>query len=430
MFKLFNNIYKYVSENSFCFGFFVTLLAFMTLSPYAYGSDFKYIRVACSLFLFIKYGSGCFFNSQEWTNNAIINNLIIYAFFCSISIFFAEDYFTCGFKLLEIWVLIMFIILGAKNFNLSFGGNVFQFILWYAVLQALVAFVGYFVDPLAIVSEEENVREGRVYVPMLTCNLPFISSNALGLFGAVSVFKAYYMWRCDNAKNTFSRKLLIGVIAFIGLFVLYESSSRTSMISGVIGFLFLYKQTSSAVQRTKAIIISILLCVFFYNQISDAIMDFMYKSYTEDSVLASDDSADIVLSGRSRIWHAVLSQPEDLILGKGFGVASHETTGFTDGNAHNSMFEILLNAGVFALFFWLRFWWLIYQKYRWLKSHKEYLPFPIMNYELSIAIMITFFVKSFGNVSFVYFLPGEFFVISVSAFFVYSEKYVHDRILV
>ena len=144
--------------------------------------------------------------------------------------------------------------------------------------------------------------------------------------------------------------------------------------------------------------------------------------------MTSNDLEDVWLSGRTRIWNAVFSHPEYLIFGKGFGVASHETSAFTDGNAHNSMVEIIFNAGIFALFFWLRFWWLICQKYRWLKRHKEYLPYPIICYELAAAIMITFFVKSFGNVSFVYFVPGEFSVISVAAFFVYSARYVNDRI--
>ena len=168
-------------------------------------------------------------------------------------------------------------------------------------------------------------------------------------------------------------------------------------------------------------------CIFF-EQISDVITSFFYKSFTEESIAASDNSTDVMLSGRARIWEGALSNPDDLIFGQGFGVASHETKEFKDGNAHNSMVEILLNAGIFALFFWLRFWWLIYKKYKWLKRNKDLLPLPIINYELAAAIMISFFVKSFGNVSFVYFTPGDFFVISVAAFFIYSEKYVHERI--
>ena len=164
----------------------------------------------------------------------------------------------------------------------------------------------------------------------------------------------------------------------------------------------------------------------FSNEIIETTIRIMMKQQNEQTIDQYDSTEDAIMSGRLSIWKTVLNNPEKLILGNGFGVASSENE-IGAANAHNSMVEILINCGVFALLFWIRMWYLMYKRYRWLCKYSNCLPVDISWIHLGAAFAVQSIVRSLGNVSFVYFQLNSFSVIGTIILFSYCRFYILNK---
>ena len=102
------------------------------------------------------------------------------------------------------------------------------------------------------------------------------------------------------------------------------------------------------------------------------------KKQDEKSLEKSENIANTISSGRLEIWETILANPADCILGKGFGTAVKEEKIGIGTNAHNSIVELLISVGIFATFFWIRLWYLLFKRYFWLCKYKYLLPCHII----------------------------------------------------
>lgn len=418
-------LYKPWYKNPFILVFIINLLGFMSLS--FVGKDYKIGRIACTLLIWL-YTFTKISRISNWIlRDPIVKTCIYYCVFCIPSILFSERPDTVAFKLLEVFLIPLTIGLGVKYFEYGKGKNIYTFLCLYFILQTFVAFLGYFLDPNAL-HDEDMLLMNRVYVPMLKCNYPPFSSNSLGGVAAVSFMSCLSYYAESFGKHIrFKRKAIIIFAAVVSCFVLYKSSSRTAMLATLIGVVYASHKILSMDKKICMVFIICGVALLFSTQIINAVIAIMMKSQTQASLEGGDSSMDMLLSGRLRIWEAALENPIRLLLGMGFGTAILDA-GINDGNAHNSIVEILLNAGVFALFFWLKIWYLLYKRYIFLTRRAQELPYAIQWYHCAIAIAFVAFVRSFGNLSFVYWQLDGFTVIAIAILFVYSTRYVRNSI--
>ena len=402
-------------KNKFIICFLFEFVGFLSLS--FLGEENKSVRIASLLLVFFIV----LLNIKKiyWllSQDKLIKSLSLFFLFSIPSIFFCDEFTKCGFKLFDLFVMISVIAIGILYFKTA-KSNVFVFICWYYVFQTIITIIGYFVDPTAIAAEGNYGN----YVTFLHCNYPPIHGNSIGEFGAVAFLFLYVKFEKEKHLS-FLGKVAYSILGIIGLSVLYLSSSRTCMIAGLAGFLFLFFKLSNSKTKIKAIVVCACLSILFSHQIADKVTSIMMKKQNDVTLANSDNEADAMVSGRFSIWEKALENPHRLILGMGYGVASSEAD-IGAANAHNSIVEILLNCGVIALLFWLRFWYLLLKRYRWLCKVQNLLPIDIAWIHLAAAIAAISAVRSFGNISFVYFQLNTFSVIGCVALFEYCRFYV------
>ena len=408
-------------ENPFVILFVINFLGFLSLS--FLGDESKAGRVCCTILIFLyvlfkKTGlKKCLFS------DSLVITCFLFALSCIPSILFSSSPIVCIYKIAELLLIPLFIVIGVSNFRVN-NINIFKFLLFYFIFQTLVSFVGYFLDPSSM-NIEENVLSGRNFVPMLRCNYPPFSSNGLGGIASVSFLTCVGYYFSSLTKR---KKYLIYILGIISLFVLYKSSSRTAMLSTAIAFLFMIRKF---VSFKNLFIIFILICFvgFFY---IDSLISFFsgifMKSQTDISNSSGGIDFDVLLSGRLRIWEIALENKELVLFGLGYGTAIKDL-GIPDGNAHNSIVEIVINGGIIALFFWLRIWILLIKRYLWLIKYKKLLPFQPHWYYFSLGLVFMAFVRSWGNLSFVYWQLDAFVIISVCILFIYSSNYLKSQII-
>lgn len=412
-----------MKKNAFVIIFILLFLGFLSMS--FLGIENKSVRVVTLLIITI-----IVFVRKKRVDSIISRDPMIkslwYFFLCSIpSILFCEEIAKCGFKLFELSIMVMVTALGVMYFYMNkFKSNVFQFICWYYVFQTAITILGYFFDPTAIAAETGYGN----YVTFLHCNYPPIHGNSIGEFGGITLLFTFVLLHYQQQNGRISRKskIYLLIIGITGMSVLYLSSSRTCMIAFAVAFLFLFNNLFNTGTKIKMMMIGLCLALVFSNEIIDTTVRIMMKKQNEETMAKFDSAEDAIMSGRLSIWQTVLSNPEKLILGNGFGVASSENE-IGAGNAHNSMVEILINSGVFALFFWIRMWILMYKRYRWLCKHSNYLPVDVSWIHLGAAFAVQSIIRSFGNVSFVYFQLNAFSVIATIILFSYCRFYILNK---
>lgn len=404
--------------NKFIVCFIFIFLGFLSLS--FLGLENKSIRISS---LILVYGIALLYVKSITIviqKDSVIRSLSYFFLFSVPSIFFCEEVAKCGFKLLDLSIMVSMTALGVISFKTK-KTNIFKFICWYYVFQTLITIIGYFVDPQAIAADTGYGN----YVTFLHCNYPPIHGNSIGEFGGITLLFTIALFHLSQKKQKcrFLNKSLFVLIGISGLAVLYLSSSRTCMLAFVIAFLFLFSHLYNSKTKLKLTMIGLCLALLFSNQIIETTMKIMMKKQNEQTMAAYGSDEDALLSGRLSIWENALNNPEQLILGKGFGVASSEE-GIGAANAHNSIVEILLNSGVFALFFWIRMWWLLYRRYKWLCENSKSLPVDISWIHLGAAFAVQSIVRSFGNVSFIYFQLNVFSVMGTLILFSYCRFYI------
>lgn len=406
-------------KNKFVISFIIIFLGFLSLSFVGIeNKNIRFISIIIVIFIILSYRNMIYSIIRK---DRLLKNLFLFFLTSIPSILFCNQIAKSGFKLLELFILVSIIALGVLYFKIDNKRNVFMFICWYYVFQTVITILGYFFDPTSIASDTGYGN----YVTFLHCNYPPIHGNSIGEFGGVtSLFiMVYYYVKNKSCKINYIKKLSMGLLCIAGIAVLYLSSSRTCMIASSIGLVFLFLKLYNS--KTQIKITAIIICsgLVFSQQIIDKATSIMMKKQNEETLNKTDNEADALSSGRLSIWENALHEPHKLIFGNGYGVASSENDIGAD-NAHNSVIEILYNSGIFALFFWLNTWIIMYQRYRWLCNMKKYLPCDIAWVHLGATFAIISIIRSIGNVSFVYLQLNVFHTIASITLFSYCRIYI------
>lgn len=408
-------------RNKFISCFILIFLGFLSLS--FLGIENKSVRVVSLLFVSMIAVSHVGRIKSIIAREPILKSWFLFFLFSIPSIFFCREITKCGFKLFDLCMMVMITALGVIYFKTR-KSDVFKYICWYYVFQTVVTIIGYFVDPKAIAAD---IDYGN-YVTFLHCNYPPIHGNSIGEFGGVTLLFTLVLihFRQKARQLNFRSRIYFFVIGLFGLSVLYLSSSRTCMIAFVVAFIFLFLHLYNPKTKLKFTMVGLCLALLFSNQIINTTVRILMKKQNEQTMAAYVSTEDALMSGRLSIWENVMNHSEQLIIGKGYGVASSENE-IGAANAHNSIMEILINSGVFALFFWIRMWFLMYRCYRWLCKNQEYLPVDISWIHLGAAFAVQSVIRSFGNVSFVYFHLNVFSVIGTIILFSYCRSSVIEN---
>ena len=406
-------------KNKFVVCFVITFLGYLSLS--FLGLENKSVRLVCTLMVFT-IAFLCKRGIVAYTaDDKILKDLMIFFFWSVPSILFCKEFFQCGFKLLELFTMVLITSLGVIYFHVKKNLNIFVFICGYYAFQTIITILGYFFDPNALAADNDY----GTYVPFLHCNYPPIHGNSIGEFGGVTAMFALVSYHAmsQNKKVKATQKFYLAILFITGLAVLYLSSSRSCMIAALFGLVFLIFRLYKTSTKIKIIVIAIALFALNHQTVINTATSILMKKQNEETLLNSDNEANALVSGRFGIWEKALESPHRLILGNGYGVGVAEND-LGASNAHNSMVEILFDCGVFALFFWLRLWWLMYHRYSWLCKMSEFLPVNVAWLHLAAAFAIIAIIRSFGNVSFVYMQLNAFHVVAAIALFSYCRKYV------
>lgn len=412
-----------MKDNAFVISFILLFLGFLSMS--FLGIENKSVRVVSLLIIGIIVLLRKKRIESIIMRDPMVKSLWLFFLFSVPSIFFCEEVAKCGFKVFELSIMVMLTGLGVLYFKLGkCKYDVFQFICWYYVFQTVVTIIGYFFDPTAIAAE----RDYGNYVTFLHCNYPPIHGNSIGEFGGITLLFVLVLlhYKHQQGQIKLKNRIFLLIIGITGISVLYLSSSRTCMIAFAVALLFLISNLFKSDTKIKIMVIGMCFALAFSNEIIETTIRIMMKQQNEQTIARYDSTEDAIMSGRLSIWKTVLKNPEKLILGYGFGVASSENE-IGAANAHNSMVEILINCGVFALLFWIRMWYLMYKRYRWLCKYSNCLPVDISWIHLGAAFAVQSIVRSLGNVSFVYFQLNSFSIIGTIILFSYCRFYILNK---
>ena len=414
-------LYKTI-QNPYCIFFIISYIGFLTMS--FIGIENKTFRIISTCIIILLSFKSLSQSSSKIYDEPIIQNFILYIILCFPSLFFTSDIITCSFKLIELVLMAIFTIVGISNFNITNKFTIFKFTLSYYILHTSITMIGYLFDPKAIAVDTGFGS----YVTFLRCNYPPIHANGLSAFGIIAGYYSLTLF-INKWKKNHQIKAIIPYVAFfiLSVYMIYLTSSRTGIISGCIGLIFLAVKILNKYQKKITVCFGIILAILFSQQIIETTIHIMMKKQDEKSLEKSENIANTISSGRLEIWETILANPADCILGKGFGTAVKEEKIGIGTNAHNSIVELLISVGIFATFFWIRLWYLLFKRYFWLCKYKYLLPCHIIWYHLATAILIISIIRSIGNLSFIYFDLACFAPIAIIALFVYSTFYVKQR---
>lgn len=410
---------KFISafwNNTFVFTFTVYFIGFLSLG--FLGQENKTIRIATAVValavVFLKVAS----SGMLLVRNRL--SMLLFLYICSLlpSLLFSEMFFMSVFKILDIVVILLIVSDSVRSFLIKeLRMTAFHFVLYYFIIQSIFILGGYFFDPNAV--REDLLKKG---VTFLSSNYPKIHSNTVGTFGGVVIL--YAIFRVERLPK---RKILNFSLLALGLSVLYLSSSRTGMIATIIGSGFLILKIFSGKQKRWLLALAVLALVYFNADIYHFGLKALMKVQTEETLANADNATDVLLSGRLSLWEIILEHPENLVFGRGFGTAMLTEDAMSNTNAHNSIVELLINAGAIAVVFWLLIWWKLVETYRYINRNKRFLPLHPNYYHLAFSLLILIFIKSMANITFVYFQLFDWLMVSIICLFMCTEIKIKDN---
>ena len=410
---------KQILKNPLCLCLIFYWMGYLSLS--FLGIENKSLRIVS---LGLIYLILIFFRTKH-TKDPIYKNIILFCAFCFPSLIFADEPYACIFKLFELCTMPVVILLGYRHFKIDKKENVTDFLMKYYVFQTLFSLIGYYVDPTT-----RAIDNGYgTYVTFLSCHYPPIHAYSRGPFCAISAIYSFYKWHEKYFSKEIVKGILWAIICCLSLYTMYLTSSRTGMIAWLNAMLFLVYRMFSIKKKIMYLIFAIALLIPFYETISDFATAVIMKKQNDELLSKSDNITNQMTSGRISLWKRALSSPQACILGKGYGIA---TKAMSDkigaANAHNSIVELLLNVGLPATFCWIYLWFLLFKRYLLICKFKSMLPYHVNYYHMAASIALLSFVKSFGNVSFVYMQLDIWATLSVIILFIYTQGSIKNKL--
>lgn len=246
---------------------------------------------------------------------------------------------------------------------------------------------------------------------MLAGVFPVINPNTVGLLGGLLATFAYPRLLMAQNKVWINRALFL-----IGLITLFFGYSRSAIFGFVVSFLvisvLIWKYVSL---NLKAVTVAVLLLIF-------SSLLFIPSKFTliETHLKRGQDVENIaeIAASRPNIWYSTWLHYSSSIFGDGYG-AGFRYNDYTDwGHAHNSIFELLANVGVFGVIAWIvmvtRILWKLFQDI-YTNNDK-----PVLETYVVFSVMVFLCVKSIAASVIVY-LNYEFLIFA--SIIVYWEKH-------
>lgn len=179
----------------------------------------------------------------------------------------------------------------------------------------------------------------------------FLNPNAFGMYAALLFLSLIYLGR-RNVKP---------LIFLIGIFFIYVSSSRSSLLAYLSSCAFIY--FGYYLYRSKKIYISIIFSLIIF---AIAIVYFMaYLDLTNYNELVREYSGKNLLSGRNEVWPYVLNLTQQHpFLGWGGGVSLDDVSSYKF-SSHNFYLHTALQIGYFSVFlvfvFYIYIWFFMWK---------------------------------------------------------------------
>lgn len=399
-----------INNNTFVFAFVVYFLGFLSLS--FLGEENKIIRITTTLLVLFVLLIRLYNSHTQYYKSKLSTIIFIYTCTLLPSLIFSELFFMSAFKILDIFIIYLLINESVRNFYIKeLKITLFDFILYYFVVQCIIIIGGYFFDPHAMRSD--LLQKG---VSFLSSNYPKIHSNTVGTFGGVVILFSIF-----RIKRVPQRTIINLLLLSLGLAVVYLSSSRTGMIATLIGAIFLIAMIFSGKQKIYLLTAASIGLVIFTTEIYQFGYKALMKMQTEETLANSNNATDLLLSGRLSLWETIMEKPENLIFGRGFGTALLSENAMNNTNAHNSIVELMVNAGIVAVILWITIWWYLFKYYRYIINNKKFLTADVSYYHFSFSLLILIFIKSMANITFVYFQLFDWLMVSIFCLYICTE---------
>lgn len=265
------------------------------------------------------------------------------------TVFFSPMKSMTLFKGAEILTACMIAGLIVCSFNRSAKINGFIIgIFWVYVFSTFSALL-----ELAIVGtagNKELVGVTPLLSTMMQSRYPPMVGNGLGFLGALTSLFGLYLFD-GLSKRKVVKKLLAVVIIFGGSTVLFLSYTRSILVFFIVAVLF-YSILEKRFGRVF-LLVGVIVGMLIVGSVREAMTDHMRRGATDQQIVS--------LSGRLAFWGQIFSQDTiRLISGGGFATGTlfqnYENLNkkvFAYGNAHNSIAELVGNAGLIGAFLWL-----------------------------------------------------------------------------
>ena len=193
---------------------------------------------------------------------------------------------------------------------------------------------------------KQLVGETPLLATMMHSSYPPMVGNALGFLGALVGLFAMYLGRSGDIKNKKLRMLIS-----LGLFVLGASIVFLSYTRSILIFFGLTFLVYSWIEKKRLRVIVILTCVMVAlatPKMQTMVADHFRKGMSDEQLES--------MSGRTTFWGQIFGRNIlNLMVGEGFatGAAFQNLGGGHVTNAHNSVAEVVLSAGLLGASIWL-----------------------------------------------------------------------------
>jgi O-antigen ligase len=277
-----------------------------------------------------------------------------------------------------------------KRYNVFNTVIIFHFLL----------FISYCIPPLSYYFTSKNLAATNLYGYNEELGQAFYS-NHYGWSAVIFIFSSLFLYH--HLRLRISAKLLIGLMSMFSLFILLISSSRSSLVSFVLGmlvYIFRVKQGNKMV-KVLMVVFAVISAVYFLSD-SDSAVSLALRRTDEQSEEGDD---------RLAISTYMIEIFRDNLVYILFGVGYFNYE-FIEGithvsTYHNSYLEVLFGAGLPLFLLFLYFMILIPLK-RYISYYSQ---FTLMFFPL---IIIPFFESNLTAGQFLFF-PWFFFILLLNS---------------
>lgn len=325
---------------------------------------------------------------------------LFFLYFCSVcmtALWSAIPSLT-AFKSLEL-LLLIFIGLIGLSLKTTEPQDLFNWVITIFIVQTAIIWIE------ALVFPDLAFKQIRGTTPFLSGMLkgvyPTVNPNTVGFLGGIIAVTLLPKVLGDKKLMRIENLFFV-----LGMMAVIASYSRGALLAT--GVVVLAYSVYSRNFKISIFIIALLLALLLSGKYTVILQHIERGRESVDIATLS--------SGRTDIWQAVLQDYTQYIFGQGYAVGFRYNRLLGQGNAHNSIFEILTGAGVVGVLSWLFLFYTLFISLYAFQTKRR-----LINSDFSgvINAQLYLFISTFTNVRGVYLDMGTLLLISI---IVYVEK--------